>query len=85
MYEIKDSEFKAKAMKTFSDLSKEQLIQELCYWRDKYYVASNEAFWLDALADYLRDTSDEDNKENEQLSYREYKDREKLFRKRYND
>ena len=85
MYEIKDSEFKAKAMKTFSDLSKEQLIQELCYWRDKYYVASNEAYWLNDLADYLRDTSDEDNKENEQLSYREYQDRQKLFNERYND
>ena len=85
MYEIKDLEYKIKAIKAYGDMSKEQLIEELCYWKDKYYVASQEAYWLNDLADHLRDTADEYNKESEQISYKEYQEKKKHFIKRYHD
>ena len=63
-----------KAMQSYENDSRERLVSELCYWKDMYNVERLQATWLDALADHLRDTSDEECREYEGECYQEYQD-----------
>ena len=43
----------------FKDLSREELIDQIIFWRGKYELEKVESEWLNELADALRDREDE--------------------------
>ena len=42
----------------FKDLSREELIDQIIFWRGKYELEKVESNWLDELADALREGED---------------------------
>lgn len=83
MYEFNDLEDLGKALNMYGNYSKRQLIEQLCYYKDRYDLEYKNSTWLDYLANSLRDTS---NKEQEQASneaYEEYQFYQRKFNKKW--
>lgn len=83
MFKFNKVEDLQKAMQSYKNDSRERLVSELYYWRDMYNVERLQATWLDALADHLRDTSDEESKEYEGECYQEYQDAKRKFNSKW--
>lgn len=83
MYKFNNVEDNDKAVLDHKERSREQLIQELCYWRDKYRVEHKQCEWLDLLADSMRDTSDKEMEEASSEAYEVYSLHSGRFNKKW--
>ena len=63
MYEFNNLEDLSKAVDMYGNYSKEQLIAELCYYKDRFNLERNQSTWLNDLANHLRDTDDKEMRE----------------------
>lgn len=72
MYEFKNVEDLDKAVNKYGNYSKQELIAELCYYKDRFELEHKQSTWLDDLANHLRDTDDEEMREASDESYEEY-------------
>ena len=82
MYKFNNNEDLEKALDNWSKCDKQELITMLCYYRDKYILEHKQSTWLDQLADYLRDTSNERILSYE--AYDEYEFYSRKFNKKWN-
>ena len=82
MYKFNNNEDLEKALDNWSKCDKQELITMLCYYRDKYTLEHKHSTWLDQLADYLRDTSNERILSYE--AYDEYEFYSRKFNKKWN-
>ena len=83
MYEFNNIEDLGKAVDMYGHYSKEQLIQQLCYYKDRYELEHKHLEWLDLLADYLRDTSDKEQEQASSEAYEEYQFYSRKFNKKW--
>ena len=83
MYKFNNVEDNDKAVLDHKERSREQLIQELCYWRDRSKLEHKQCEWLDLLADYLRDTSDKEQESASDEAYEEYQSYSRKFNKKW--
>jgi len=83
MYEFNNTEDLAKAVDMYGNYSKEELIKQLCYYKDRYKLEHKHLEWLDLLADYLRDTSDKEQEQASNESYEEYQLYSRKFNKKW--
>lgn len=72
-----------KAMQSYENDSRERLVSELYYWKDMYNLERLCATWLDALADHLRDTYDEECEEYMNECEQEYQDAQRKFNSKW--
>ena len=82
MYKFKNTEDLSKALDNWGNCDKQELITMLCYYIDKYNLEHKQSTWLDQLADYLRDTSEEKILSYE--AYDEYEFYSRKFNKKWN-
>lgn len=83
MYEFNNIEDLGKAVDMYGNYSKEELIQQLCYYKDRYELEHKHLEWLDLLADYLRDTSDKEQEQASNEAYEEYQFYSRKFNKKW--
>lgn len=83
MYEFSDIKDLGKAVDRYGDSSKQELIQELCYYKDRFELENKQSTWLDHLASYLRDTSDEELEQVSNEAYEEYEFYSRKFNKKW--
>jgi len=83
MYEFNNTEDLAKAVDMYGNYSKEELIKQLCYYKDRYKLEHKHLEWLDLLADYLRDTSDKEQEQASNEAYEEYQLYSRKFNKKW--
>ena len=84
MYEFNDIKDLGKAVDRYGDSSKQELIAELCYYKDRFELEHKHLVWLDLLADYLRDTSDKEQEQASNEAYEEYQFYSRNFNKKWN-
>lgn len=84
MFKFKNTEDLSTALDNWGKYSKEDLIQTLCYYKDKATLEHKQAVWLDELADYLRDTSDKEMEAQSEDSYEEYQTYSRKFNSKWN-
>jgi len=84
MYEFNNIEDLGKAVDMYGNYSKEELIQQLCYYKDRFNLEHKHVEWLDDLASYLRDTSDKEMEQASDESYEEYQFYSRKFNKKWN-
>ena len=83
MYEFNDIKDLSKAIDTWGNLGKQELITMLCYYKDRYELEDRQSTWLDALADHLRDTSDDEQRRASDEAYEEYQFYSRKFNKKW--
>lgn len=84
MYEFNDIKDLIKAVDRYGDLSKQEIIAELCYYKDRFELENKQSTWLDMLADHLRDTSNEEQRQASDEAYEEYQFFSRQFNKKWN-
>lgn len=83
MYEFNNVEDLGKAVDMYGNYSKQELIAELCYYKDRFELEHKQSTWLDELANHLRDTDDEEMREASDESYAEYLFYSRKFNKKW--
>ena len=83
MYEFNNIEDLSKAVDMYGNYSKQELIQHLCYYKDRFELEHKHLEWLDLLADYLRDTSDKEQEQASNEAYEEYQFYSRKFNKKW--
>lgn len=83
MYEFNDIKDLGKAVDRYGDSSKQELIAELCYYKDRFELENRQCTWLDHLASYLRDTSDKEQEQVSDEAYEEYQFYSRKFNKKW--
>lgn len=84
MYEFNDIKDLSKAIDTWGNHDKQELITMLCYYKDRYELEDRQSTWLDALAEHLRDTSDDEQRRASDEAYEEYQTLSRIFNRRWN-
>lgn len=84
MHKFSNTEDLSKALDTWGEYSKEDLITMLCYYKDRYALEDKQSSWLDDLASYLRDTSDKEQEQASDEAYEEYQFYSRKFNKKWN-
>ena len=83
MYEFNNLKDLSTAVDLYGDYSKQELIEQLCYYKDRYELEYKNSTWLDMLADHLRDTSDKEQRQASDEAYEEYQFYSRKFNKKW--
>lgn len=83
MYEFNDLKDLSTAVDLYGNYSKQELIEQLCYYKDRFELEHKQCVWLDYLADYLRDTSDKEQEQASDEAYEEYQFYSRKFNKKW--